>query len=124
MSDQSSVIPGSLGLLPSASLAGAPSTPSADFKLTSGLYEPIHGSAPDIAGKGIANPIGTILSAAMLLRYSLGLEKPAKAIEEAVQKALDTRELGGYGLRTADLGGNVSTKELGDKIVEILGELL
>ena len=124
MSDQSSVIPGSLGLLPSASLAGAPSTPSADFKLTSGLYEPIHGSAPDIAGMGIANPIGTILSAAMLLRYSLGLEKPAKAIEEAVQKALDTRELGGYGLRTADLGGNVSTKELGDKIVEILGELL
>jgi 3-isopropylmalate dehydrogenase len=124
LSDQSSVIPGSLGLLPSASLAGAPSTPSADFKPTSGLYEPIHGSAPDIAGKGIANPIGTILSAAMLLRYSLGLEKPAKAIEEAVQKALDTRELGGYGLRTADLGGKVSTKELGDRIVEILGGLL
>ena len=124
MSDQSSVIPGSLGLLPSASLAGAPSAPSANFKPTSGLYEPIHGSAPDIAGKGIANPIGTILSAAMLLRYSLGLEKPAKAIEEAVKKALDTSELGGYGLRTADLGGNVSTKELGDKIVEILGNLL
>ena len=124
LSDQSSVIPGSLGLLPSASLAGAPSAPSADFKPTSGLYEPIHGSAPDIAGKGIANPIGTILSAAMLLRYSLGLEKPAKAIEEAVKKALDTSELGGYGLRTADLGGNVSTKELGDKIVEILGNLL
>ena len=124
LSDQSSVIPGSLGLLPSASLAGAPSAPSADFKPTGGLYEPIHGSAPDIAGKGIANPIGTILSAAMLLRYSLGLEKPAKAIEEAVQKALDTRELGGYGLRTADLGGNVSTKELGDKIVEILERLL
>jgi 3-isopropylmalate dehydrogenase len=124
LSDQSSVIPGSLGLLPSASLAGAPSAPSADFKPTSGLYEPIHGSAPDIAGKGIANPIGTILSAAMLLRYSLGLEKPAKAIEEAVKKALDTRELGGYGLRTADLGGNVSTKELGDKIVEILERLL
>ena len=98
--------------------------PSVDFKPTSGLYEPIHGSAPDIAGKGIANPIGTILSAAMLLRYSLGLERPAKAIEEAVQKALDTRELGGYGLRTADLGGNVSTKELGDKIVEILDGLL
>jgi 3-isopropylmalate dehydrogenase len=124
LSDQSSVIPGSLGLLPSASLAGAPSAPTADFKPTSGLYEPIHGSAPDIAGKGIANPIGTILSAAMLLRYSLGLEKPAKAIEEAVQKALDTSELGGYGLRTADLGGNVSTKELGDKIVDILGTLL
>jgi len=124
LSDQSSVIPGSLGLLPSASLAGAPSAPDADFKPTSGLYEPIHGSAPDIAGRGIANPIGTILSAAMLLRYSLGLERPANAIEEAVQKALDTHELGGYGLRTADLGGNVSTKELGDKIVEILGTLL
>ena len=124
MSDQSSVIPGSLGLLPSASLAGAPSAPTADFKPTSGLYEPIHGSAPDIAGKGIANPIGTILSAAMLLRYSLGLEKPAKAIEEAVKKALDTPELGGYGLRTVDLGGNVSTKELGDKIAEILSGLL
>jgi len=87
LSDQSSVIPGSLGLLPSASLAGAPSLPSANFVPTNGLYEPIHGSAPDIAGKGIANPIGTILSAAMLLRYSLGLEKPAKAIEEAVKKS-------------------------------------
>lgn len=124
MSDQSSVIPGSLGLLPSASLAGAPSAPSANFKPTSGLYEPIHGSAPDIAGKGIANPIGTILSAAMLLRYSLGLEKPANAIEEAVRKVLDTPELGGYGLRTADLGGKVTTKELGDKIVEVLQDLL
>lgn len=124
MSDQSSVIPGSLGLLPSASLAGAPSVPSADFKPTSGLYEPIHGSAPDIAGKGIANPIGTILSAAMLLRYSLGLEKPANAIEEAVRKVLDTPELGGHGLRTADLGGKVTTKELGDKIVEVLQDLL
>lgn len=121
MSDQSSVIPGSLGLLPSASLAGAP---SADFKPTSGLYEPIHGSAPDIAGRGIANPIGTILSAAMLLRYSLGLERPAKAIEEAVRKVLDNPELGGYGLRTADLGGKASTKEMGDKVVEILQELL
>jgi 3-isopropylmalate dehydrogenase len=60
----------------------------------------------------------------MLLRYSLGLEKPANAIEKAVQKALDTPEQGGYGLRTADLGGNVSTRELGDKIVEILGTLL
>ena len=88
------------------------------------MYEPIHGSAPDIAGKGIANPIGTILSAAMLLRYSLGLEGPAKAIEVAVKKALDTRELGGYGLRTADLGGIVSTKEIGNKIVEILRGLL
>ncbi|KAG6817853.1 3-isopropylmalate dehydrogenase [Tephrocybe sp. NHM501043] len=120
LSDQTSVIPGSLGLLPSASLAGAPSTPSADFKPTLGLYEPIHGSAPDIAGQGIANPIGTILSAAMLLRYSLGLEKPAKAIEDAVRKVLDTPELGGLGLRTKDLGGNIGTKELGDRVVEAL----
>ncbi|KAJ7572519.1 3-isopropylmalate dehydrogenase, partial [Mycena floridula] len=115
---QSSVIPGSLGLLPSASLAGAPSLPSANFKPTPGLYEPIHGSAPDIAGKSIANPIGTILSAAMLLRYSLGLEKPAKAIELAVKKVLDD------GLRTADLGGQVGTVELGDAIVEALKGLL
>jgi len=124
LSDQSSVIPGSLGLLPSASLAGAPSLPSADFKPTIGLYEPIHGSAPDIAGQGIANPIGTILSAAMLLRYSLGLEKPAKAIEDAVRKVLDTPELGGLGLRTSDLGGKVRTTELGDKIVGVLEKLL
>lgn len=124
MSDQSSVIPGSLGLLPSASLAGAPSVPSADFKPTLGIYEPIHGSAPDIAGQGIANPIGTILSAAMLLRYSLGLEKPAQAIEQAVRKVLDAPELGGHGLRTADLGGKVSTTVLGDRVIEELKQLL
>lgn len=121
LSDQSSVIPGSLGLLPSASLAGAPSDPtSASFKPTSGLYEPIHGSAPDIAGRGIANPIGTILSAAMLLRYSLGLEREAELIEFAVRKALDSPDASGLGLRTADLGGKVSTKEVGDRIVEIV----
>ncbi|KAF9054952.1 3-isopropylmalate dehydrogenase, partial [Hymenopellis radicata] len=124
LSDQSSVIPGSLGLLPSASLAGAPSAPSADFKPTSGLYEPIHGSAPDIAGMGIANPIGTILSAAMLLRYSLGLEAPAQAIETAVRKVLDSTETGGLGLRTADLGGKASTVDIGDGIVEVLKGLV
>ncbi|TFK68212.1 3-isopropylmalate dehydrogenase [Pluteus cervinus] len=124
LSDQSSVIPGSLGLLPSASLPAPPSLPGPNFKPTPGLYEPIHGSAPDIAGQGIANPIGTILSAAMLLRYSLGLEKPAKAIEEAVRKVLDTTESGGHGLRTKDLGGSVTTKELGDKIVEVVKSLL
>jgi len=120
LSDQSSVIPGSLGLLPSASMAGAPSAPSADFKPTSGLYEPIHGSAPDIAGQGIANPIGTILSAAMLLRYSLGLERPANAIEAAVRKVLDAPALGGHGLRTADLGGKATTKDIGDCVVKVL----
>ncbi|KAF9464886.1 3-isopropylmalate dehydrogenase [Collybia nuda] len=124
LSDQTSVIPGSLGLLPSASLAGAPSAPSANFKPTTGLYEPIHGSAPDIAGKGIANPIGTILSAALLLRYSLGLEKPAKAIEDAVRKVLDAPEKGGYGLRTGDLGGDAGTEEIGAKIIEVLKTLL
>lgn len=125
LSDQSSVIPGSLGLLPSASLAGAPSSPSSpNFKPTPGLYEPIHGSAPDIAGQGIANPIGTILSAAMLLRYSLGLEAPAKAIEDAVRKVLDVPASGGLGLRTADLGGSVKTKELGARIVDVLRETL
>ncbi|KAF7332265.1 3-isopropylmalate dehydrogenase [Mycena kentingensis (nom. inval.)] len=119
LSDQSSVIPGSLGLLPSASLAGAPSTPSAaDFKPTPGLYEPIHGSAPDIAGKGIANPVGTILSAAMLLRYSLGLEKQAKAIEDAVRQVLDS------GVRTKDLGGQALSAEIGDLVVKELEGLL
>lgn len=119
------MIPGSLGLLPSASLAGAPSLPSSpSFKPTSGLYEPIHGSAPDIAGKGIANPVGTVLSAAMLLRYSLGLDKQAKAVEDAVRKVLDDKAEGGHGLRTADLGGKITTMEIGDKIVEVLKELL
>ncbi|KAJ7752746.1 3-isopropylmalate dehydrogenase [Mycena maculata] len=124
LSDQSSVIPGSLGLLPSASLAGAPSVPTPDFKPTRGLYEPIHGSAPDIAGQGIANPIGTILSAAMLLRYSLGLEKPAKAIEDAVRKVLDDPAAGGHGLRTADLWGKATTVEVGDLVVEVMKGLL
>ena len=127
MSDESSVIPGSLGLLPSASLAGAPSVAdytSPSFKPTPGLYEPIHGSAPDIAGQGIANPIGTILSAAMLLRYSLGMEKPAQAIEAAVRKVLDDKEAGGEGLRTADLGGSSKTKDIGNKVVEILKSTL
>ncbi|KIY49449.1 3-isopropylmalate dehydrogenase [Fistulina hepatica ATCC 64428] len=124
LSDETSVIPGSLGLLPSASLAGAPSLPSIDFKPTLGLYEPIHGSAPDIAGKGIANPIGTILSGAMLLRYSLGLEKPAQAIEFAVRYVLDSPEVGGLGLRTADLGGSVSTEEIGSQIVAAVKMLI
>ncbi|CCM00667.1 uncharacterized protein FIBRA_02706 [Fibroporia radiculosa] len=127
LSDEASVIPGSLGLLPSASLAGAPSVADAlspNFQPTPGLYEPIHGSAPDIAGKGIANPIGTILSAAMLLRYSLGLDHYAQAIENAVRKVLDEKSKGGFELRTADLGGTVKTTEIGDKIVEVLKELL
>lgn len=83
----------------------------------------IHGSAPDIAGKGIANPIGTILSAAMLLRYSLGRPQEADIIEQAVKKVLDGPELGGFDLRTKDLGGEAGTKEVGDRVVQVIEEL-
>ncbi|MCP4446993.1 MAG: 3-isopropylmalate dehydrogenase [Myxococcales bacterium] len=100
LSDEASVLTGSLGLLPSASLG--------DGKL--GMYEPIHGSAPDIAGKGIANPMGTILSAAMLLRHSLDLETEAKAIETAVFDAVTE------GARSTDLGGDLSTKAVGEAV--------
>ncbi len=87
LSDESAAIAGSLGMMPSASLGEG----------TRGLYEPIHGSAPDIAGKDIANPLGTILSAAMLLRHSLGLAEEAAAVEAAVEKVLDA------GYRTGDI---------------------
>jgi len=104
LSDEGAVLTGSLGLLPSASLGEG----------TLGVYEPIHGSAPDIAGRGIANPLGTILSAAMLLRHSLNLDEDAKRIENAVQKVLDS------GLRTADLSGgqrSLGTSEMADAVV-------
>lgn len=106
LTDEAAVLAGSLGVLPSASLG--------EGKL--GLYEPIHGSAPDIAGKGIANPTGTILSAAMLLRYSLGLEAEARAIEAAVSAALDA------GCHTADLGAKqpLTTAQMGNAIRERL----
>lgn len=108
LSDEASMITGSIGMLPSASLN--------ESKL--GLYEPSHGSAPDIAGKNIANPIATILSAAMLLRYSLGLDKEAGDIENAVEKVLKD------GFRTVDIyteGINkLSTSQMGDKIVEYI----
>jgi len=96
LSDEAAMLTGSLGMLPSASL-GDGSGP--------GLFEPSHGSAPDIAGRGIANPLATVLSAAMLLRNGLGLEAEAAAIEEAVDAALET------GLRTPDLGGSATTDE-------------
>ena len=109
LSDEASMISGSLGMLPSASLGGEGSV---------GLYEPIHGSAPDIAGKGIANPLATILSAAMLLRSSLGLSDEADAVELAVSQVLDD------GYRTADLARTgetaVSTQEMGDLVVAAL----
>lgn len=101
LTDEASVLAGSMGLLPSASLGES----------GPGLYEPIHGSAPDIAGKGIANPVGTILSAALLLRYSLKLESEANAIESAVDNALTA------GCRTADLGGELTTKQMTDEII-------
>jgi 3-isopropylmalate dehydrogenase len=107
LTDEASMLAGSLGLSPSASLG--------DGKR--GLYEPIHGSAPDIAGKGIANPVGTILSAALLLRHSLGLEIEARAVEAAVAQALD------QGLRTADIaagGKAVSTAEAGAAITTLI----
>jgi 3-isopropylmalate dehydrogenase len=95
LSDEASVVTGSLGLLPSASIGdGGP-----------GLFEPVHGSAPDIAGQGIANPLAMFLSAAMMLRHGLGREAEAAALESAVDRALDE------GLRTRDLGGNAGTAE-------------
>jgi 3-isopropylmalate dehydrogenase len=100
LTDEAAVLSGALGLLPSASLG--------DGAL--GLYEPVHGSAPDIAGRGVANPIGAILSAAMLLRHSLGAEGPARAVEAAVASAIAD------GARTADLGGRLGTRAMGDAV--------
>jgi 3-isopropylmalate dehydrogenase len=96
LSDEAAMLTGSIGLLPSASL-GAPGRP--------GLFEPVHGSAPDIAGTNAANPLAMILSAAMLLRHGLAREDEAARIESAVDRAL------GAGLRTSDLGGTATTTE-------------
>ncbi len=106
LSDLASMLTGSLGLLPSATL-GAPDAAGR----RPALYEPIHGSAPDIAGRGVANPLAQILSLAMLLRWSFGLEGEAKAVEAAVIAALDT------GARTADLGGTLTTAQMGDAVL-------
>jgi 3-isopropylmalate dehydrogenase len=89
LTDEASMLAGSMGMLPSASLGAESDEPGAERKTRIGLYEPIHGTAPDIAGKGIANPLATILSGAMLLRHSLGLEDEARAVEAAVAAALD-----------------------------------
>ncbi|MDR3575425.1 MAG: 3-isopropylmalate dehydrogenase [Anaerolineaceae bacterium] len=101
LTDEASVLAGSMGMLPSASLGSD----------GPGLYEPIHGSAPDIAGRGIANPLGTILSGAMLLRYSLKLESEAAAIEKAVDQAVTS------GCRTVDLGGSLSSRQMADEVI-------
>jgi 3-isopropylmalate dehydrogenase len=105
LSDEAAMLTGSIGMLPSASL-GAPGTP--------GLYEPVHGSAPDIAGQGIANPCAAILSLEMALRWSLGREKVADMLFAAVGKALD------QGARTKDLGGSLTTREMADAIIAAL----
>jgi len=108
LSDEAAVLVGALGLLPSASLGAGP-----------GLFEPIHGSAPGIAGQGVANPIGAIASAAMLLRHGLGLVQAADAVEAAVRAAL------AGGARTKDIAASgepvLGTREMGDRIVELVG---
>jgi 3-isopropylmalate dehydrogenase len=102
LTDEASVLAGSMGMLPSASLgAGGP-----------GLYEPIHGSAPDIAGRGIANPIGAILSVAMMLRHSFNLSEEAARLETAVQEAVSD------GCRTADIGGAMSTQQVASAVLD------
>jgi 3-isopropylmalate dehydrogenase len=108
LSDEAAVLPGSIGLLPSASLGDG----------RRGLYEPIHGSAPDIAGKGLANPLGTILSVAMLLRHSLDLGEEADAVERAVARVLAA------GARTPDMGAApgeaLSTRAMAERVLEDL----
>lgn len=105
LSDEAAMLTGSIGMLPSASL-GAPGTP--------GLYEPVHGSAPDIAGQGVANPCAAILSLEMALRWSLGREKAADQLFTAVGKALER------GARTRDLGGELTTREMADAVIAAL----
>ena len=115
LTDEAAVLSGSMGMLPSASLAGVP----VPGKPAYGLYEPIHGTAPDIAGKGIANPIASILSTAMLLRYSLGMDEAAALIEDAVSRALAD------GYRSGDIASPgddvIGTTAMGDIIVSLLG---
>lgn len=104
LTDEASILAGSMGMSPSASLG----------ETAMGLYEPIHGSAPDIAGKGIANPIGMILSSAMMLRYSLKLEAEAACIEKAVDEAITE------GCRTVDIGGKLTTRQMASEIIKRL----
>ncbi len=105
LSDEAAMLTGSIGLLPSAS-TGDPNTP--------GLFEPVHGSAPDIAGQGVANPLAMILSAALMLRHGLAMEKEAATLESAVEQAL------AGGLRTPDLGGAATTREATDAVLSHL----
>ncbi|TKA68325.1 3-isopropylmalate dehydrogenase [Friedmanniomyces simplex] len=114
ISDEASVIPGSLGLLPSASLTASP-----DGKgKCNGIYEPIHGSAPDISGKGIVNPVAMILSVGMMLKYSFQQPGLAKKVDEAVKVVIDK------GVRTADIGGSAKTSEVGNAVAKELEAIL
>ena len=106
LSDEAAALAGSLGLLPSASLGEG----------RRGLYEPIHGSAPDIAGQGVANPVGAILSAALLLRHSLGLEAEAVAVEAAVEQVLR------HGPHSRDIGGSAGTDEVRDAVIAAIDD--
>jgi 3-isopropylmalate dehydrogenase len=104
LSDEAAMLSGSIGMLPSASLGdGGP-----------GLFEPVHGSAPDIAGSGTANPLAMFLSGALMLRYGLGMEAQAAAVESAVDRALSD------GLRTPDLGGSATTREATQAVLKYL----
>ena len=105
LSDEAAMLTGSIGMLPSASL-GERDTP--------GVFEPVHGSAPDIAGRGVANPLAMILSAALMLRHGLGLQAQAAAVESAVDRTLEG------GLRTTDLGGSATTAEATDAVLKEL----
>jgi len=112
LTDEASVLTGSMGNLPSASLGEKTNS----LGLPRGLYEPIHGSAPDIAGLMIANPIGTIMSVSMLLRHSLGLLHEAEAVENSVKRAIAA------GHRTRDLGGNLDTQQMTAAVIQCLDE--
>src|SRR6478752_9912725 len=117
LSDEAAMLTGSIGMLPSASL-GAPDPKTRQRKA---LYEPVHGSAPDIAGKGIANPIAMLASFALALRYSFNMAKEADLIDKAIAAALDK------GLRTADIKSDgakvVTTSEMGDAVIAEIDRL-
>lgn len=124
ISDEAAAIVGSLGLLPSASLSGIPKSStssdalSAGSSLCNGLYEPAHGSAPDIAGKDVVNPVAAILTVAMMLQYSLNMPKASVLVEQAVRITIEK------GIVSRDLGGMSSTKEIGDAVVKELENLM
>lgn len=111
------MIPGSLGLLGSAEI-DAPPTSSADGRLPKGMYQPVSGSAPDIAGKGIANPIGMFESFGLMCRWSLGLPEVADAVDSAIKRSLDE------GQCTRDVGGTLSTQQAGSQLRQWIQESL